>query len=74
MLLMIYKDNKQLTVELKKLLLDVGVSQRQLSQRLEILPQALVKILDKKHLSFADLARILAPLGYNLHFDFVKTE
>lgn len=66
----IYEDNAQLIVELKKLMLEKNVSQRQLAQALEITPQAFSKLLTKKNFSFEDAKKILSIMGYELSVDF----
>ena len=67
-----YKDNGQLSAEYKKLLIDLGTTQQAVADAMGMTRQNFGAILRKTHLSFDDLARILAPLGYGIEFKFVK--
>lgn len=44
----IYEDNPQLIVELKKLMLEKNISQKDLAASLDMIPQAFSKLLSKK--------------------------
>ena len=65
-------DNKTLIIELKKLMLETDVSQREIADALGIKPQSLNTLLNKKNFSFADCERILATMGYTLDYHFTK--
>ena len=67
-----YTNSEQMLTEIKKLLLDEHVTQRDLADRLEMKPQGLTKLLNKKNFSFEDAQRILSVLGYNLIVGFEK--
>lgn len=67
---MIYTDNKQLTNELKKTFIDAGMNQREIAAALEVSPQTLQHLLNKKQLSFADVARVLDTFDYKLEYSF----
>lgn len=67
-----YTNSEQMLTEIKKLLLDEHVTQRDLADRLEIKPQGLTKLLNKKNFSFEDAQRILSALGYELIVGFEK--
>lgn len=67
-----YTNSEQMLIEIKKLLLDEHVTQRDLANRLEMKPQGLTKLLNKKNFSFEDAQRILSALGYNLIVGFEK--
>ena len=67
-----YTNSEQMLIEIKKLLLDEHVTQRDLADRLEMKPQGLTKLLNKKNFSFEDAQRILSALGYNLIVGFEK--
>ncbi len=72
---MIYNNNEQLIIEIKKLLLDKQVSQREIAEALGIKPQGLTKILNKKNFSFDDANKILSIINCNLVIEFKdKTE
>ena len=62
----IYKNNQQIVIEIKKLMLEKQVSQREIAERLNIKPQGLTKLLNKKNFGFEDLSA----LGYDLVLDF----
>ncbi len=68
---MLYTDNEQLVIELKKLLLENKISQRDIAKSLDISPQAFQNLLNKKQLSFSDIKRILDCVDYQLVYDFV---
>ena len=67
-----YTNSEQMLTEIKKLLLDEHVTQRDLADRLEIKPQGLTKLLNKKNFSFEDAQRILSALGYERIVGFEK--
>ena len=68
----IYKDNEQLLIEIKKIILEAKTTQREISDKLGIKPQGLTKMLNKKNFSFEDAQKILNAMGYNLIIDFQK--
>ncbi|MCI9293038.1 MAG: helix-turn-helix transcriptional regulator [Erysipelotrichaceae bacterium] len=68
----IYKDNEQIMIEIKKLMLDNKISQREIADKLGIKPQGLIKLLNKKNLGFEDAKKILKVMGYDLVIDFTK--
>lgn len=44
-----YTDSEQLLIELKKLMLDAKITQREIAERIGIKPQGLTKLLSKKN-------------------------
>lgn len=68
----IYESNEQITIEIKKLMIENKISQREIAEKLEIKPQGLTKLLNKKNFGFEDAEKILAAMGYKLIVDFVK--
>lgn len=66
----IYKDNEQIVIEIKKLMLEKKISQREIANKLNIKPQGLTKILNKKNFGFEDADKILSAMGYDLIVDF----
>ncbi|MCD7981923.1 MAG: helix-turn-helix domain-containing protein [Clostridiales bacterium] len=68
----IYSSNEQIAIEIKKLLLDSKMTQREVAAKLEIKPQGLTKLLSKKNFGFEDVDRILSVMGYQLSIDFVR--
>lgn len=66
----LYKDNEQIVIEIKKLMLENKISQREIADKLDIKPQGLTKILNKKNFGFEDAEKILLAMGYSLIVDF----
>lgn len=50
----------------------MGISQRQIADKLNITPQALTKILNKKNFGFDDAKRLLDALDHELFYEFKK--
>lgn len=65
-----YQNNAQIVIEIKKLMLENGISQRELANKLNITPQGLTKLLNKKNFGFEDAQKILHSLGHFLIIDF----
>ncbi len=71
---MLYVNNGQLVIELKKLMLDNEISQKEISDKLGIKPQGLTKLLNKKNFGFEDVQKILEAMGYEMEIKFIKKE
>ena len=56
----IYKNNQQIVIEIKKLMLEKQVSQREIAERLNIKPQGLTKLLKKKNFGVEDAEKVLS--------------
>jgi len=69
-----YESNEQIVMEIKKLMLEKKVSQRDIAEKLNITPQGLTKILNKKNFGFEDAQKILTAMGYELIVDFKEGE
>ncbi len=67
-----YKSNEQVAKEIKKLMLDEDVTQKNVADELGVTPQAITKLLNKKNLSFSDVKKILNTFGYDLVILFGK--
>lgn len=67
-----YINNEQIVIEIKKLMLDKGITQKQVADRLGITPQGLNKLFTKKNFGFEDAKKILDVMGYTLVIDFEK--
>lgn len=67
-----YLNNKTLITEYKKVLLDNGIKQQYVADKLEISKQSLNLKLNKKHISFDDMQALLDVIGYDLIIDFKK--
>lgn len=59
----IYENNEQIIVEIKKLMLENKVSQKQIAEVLNITPQGFTKLLNKKNFGFEDAKKILNAMG-----------
>lgn len=68
----IYKDNDQILIEIKKLMLENKITQRQIADTLGMKPQGLTKLMNKKNFGFEDATKILNAMGYDLLIDFQK--
>ena len=70
----IYEDNDQLKKELKKLVIDSGMTQKEVAEKMEVKPQQYTNIVNKENLAFRDVKRIAIACGYELQIDFVPAE
>ena len=70
----IYEDNDQLKKELKKLVIDSGLTQKEVAEKMEVKPQQYTNIVNKENLAFRDVKRIAAVCGYELQIDFAPVE
>lgn len=68
----IYKNNEQILIEIKKLMLETKTTQREIANKLGVKPQGLTKLLNKKNFGFEDAKKVLATMGYDLIVDFEK--
>lgn len=68
----IYTDNEQIAIEIKKLMLESKITQREIAAKLEMKPQGLTKLLSKKKFGFEDADKLLSAMGYHLIIDFEK--
>ena len=70
----IYENNDQLKKELKKLVIDSGMTQKEVAEKMEVKPQQYTNIVNKENLAFRDVKRIAMACGYELHIDFMPAE
>ena len=70
----IYENNDQLKKELKKLVIDSGMTQKEVAKKMEVKPQQFTNIVNKENLAFRDVKRIAMACGYELHIDFVPVQ
>lgn len=49
-----YENNEQIVIEIKKLMLETKMSQREIADKMNIKPQGLTKLLNKKNFGFED--------------------
>ena len=55
----IYDDNEQLKKELKKLVIDSGMTQKEVAEKMKVKPQQYTNIVNKENLAFRDVKRLL---------------
>lgn len=67
-----YVNNEQLRNEIKKSLIDNGVTQKEVADRMEVKPQQFTNIVNKENLAFRDLKRICNAMDCDLVIDIVK--
>lgn len=65
-----YVNNEQIIIEIKKIMLESKISQREIAKNIGITPQGLTKLLNKKNFGFEDAQKILNAMGYELIVDF----
>lgn len=70
----IYEDNEQLKRELKKIVIDSGLTQKEVAERMECKPQQYTNIVNKENLAFRDVKRIANAIGLELRVEFVPVE
>ena len=70
----IYEDNDQLKKELKKLVIDSGMTQKEVAEKMEVKPQQYTNIVNKENLAFRDVKRIATACGYKLQIDFLPVD
>ena len=70
----IYEDNEQLKRELKKLVIDSGMTQKEVAEKMKVKPQQYTNIVNKENLAFRDVKRIVNACNYELHIEFVPVE
>ena len=68
----IFSDNEQLKKELKKIIIDSGLTQKQVAENMQVKPQQYTNIVNKKNLSFEDTKRIISACGYKMQIEFIK--
>ena len=67
-----YENTEQIILEIRKLMLEEKISQRQIAESLGITPQGFTKLINKKNFSFEHAQKILNAMGYHLIYDFEK--
>lgn len=69
-----YIDNTELKKEIKKTIIDNNYTQKEIADRLGMLPQTYNTLINKKNFSFADMQRICDAMGCDLYIDVVPRE
>lgn len=70
--MIVYENNEQIIIEIKKIMLDEKVSQREIADNLGITPQSFTKLINKKNFNFNDAKKILNIMGYDLVIGFAQ--
>lgn len=70
----VYKDNKQVKNEFKKIVIDESITMSIVADRLEIVPQQLNNKFNNSRLALSDLKEWLNCIGYELELNFKKKE
>ena len=69
-----YIDGKQMKNEIKKIIIDNGTTQKNVAEKMGMLPQTFVSMLNKQNISFNDVKRICDTMGIELYFEFRRKE
>ena len=67
-----YIDNEQLRKEVKKMIIDSGLTQKEVAEKMGCKPQQYTNIVGKENFAFRDVKRIAEAAGYKLMIDFEK--
>ena len=70
----IYENNDQLKKELKKLVIDNGLTQKEVAEKIGVKPQQYTNIVNKENLAFRDVKKIAIACGYELQIDFISID
>ena len=68
--MVIYENNEQLKKELKKIIIDSGLSQKEVALKMGCKPQQYTNIVNKTNLAFKDVRRIANAIGLDLCISF----
>ena len=69
-----YSDHDQIVIELKKLMLEAGFTQRDIAAALQMKPQGITKLLAKKNFGFDDVQKVLSAMDYEMDISFKKCQ
>lgn len=69
-----YTDNEQLRREVKKMIIDSGMSQKEVAEKMGCKPQQYTNIVNKENFAFRDVKRITNAAGYKLMIDFIPEQ
>lgn len=67
-----YTDNEQLRKEVKKMIIDSGMSQKEVAEKMGCKPQQYTNIVGKENFAFRDVKRIANAAGYKLMVGFIE--
>lgn len=69
-----YTDNEQLRKEVKKMVIDSGMSQKEVSEKMGCKPQQYTNIVGKENFAFRDVKRIANAAGFRLMVEFIPVD
>ena len=67
-----YIDNDAFIIEVEKAILESGFTKRKIAEALDMSPQNLNKLLNKKNFSMADAKKILDVIGFEIEFEIKR--
>lgn len=67
-----YIDNDAFIIEVEKAILESGFTKRKIAEALDMSPQNLNKLLNKKNFSMADAKKILDVIAYEIEFEIKR--
>ena len=67
-----YIDNDAFIIEVEKAILESEFTKRKIAEALDMSPQNLNKLLNKKNFSMADAKKILDVIGYEIEFEIKR--
>lgn len=69
-----YINNEQLKREVKKMVIDSGLTQKEVAEKMGCKPQQYTNIVGKENFAFRDVKRIADAAGFKLLIEFKKNE
>lgn len=69
-----YVDNEGLKKEIKKNIIDNNYTQKEIAEKMGMIPQTYNTLINKKNFSFNDLKRICDAMGCDLYVDIREKE
>lgn len=67
-----YIDNEHLKKEVKKMIIDSGLTQKEVAEKMGCKPQQYTNIVGKENFAFRDVKRIVDAAGFKLLIEFEK--
>lgn len=67
-----YINNDTFVIEVKKAILESGLTKRKIAEELDMSPQNLNKLINKKNFSMADAKKVLDVIGYEIEYEIKK--
>lgn len=67
-----YINNDTFVIEVKKAILESGLTKRKIAEKLDMSPQNLNKLINKKNFSMTDAKKVLDVIGYEIEYEIKK--